>query len=300
MGKYMVFIGGLQYSATEKTLYNYFQKFGKVLESQIARNHRNNTSKGFGFIEFAEKKSLDLVLSNPEHLIEGRYVDCQSAHKDQSRKKKKQNLKDRRVFVSDLSPNASNELLSSHFSKFGALRSAYVIKDPETSLCKGYGFVLFEEENSAVLASKISSQKIRGEVVQVKRYKSKNQLKKVYKEEESNSSSSGSTKEDLQEKKEEIIRTNQKIKIEGRVGKKESEKQQKKKKSSKSQVVKDLRKNPRRSIRKIAINAEKQKKKSIKIIPGRFEDWHNLQITVSKKRTGMIIEKFAKGVFYYI
>lgn len=51
---------------------------------------------------------------------------------------------DHSVFVGDLAPDVSDELLSSTFSaRFASVRSAKVVIDPITRMSKGFGFVRF-------------------------------------------------------------------------------------------------------------------------------------------------------------
>ena len=59
-----------------------------------------------------------------------------------------------KLYVGNLSPETNEEMLTSLFSMFGAVAKAYIIPDPETGKCKGYGFVLMEDEAEANTAIK--------------------------------------------------------------------------------------------------------------------------------------------------
>lgn len=58
----------------------------------------------------------------------------------------------RNIYICDLPENASEELLLSLCSGCGPISSAQVIVAPESRECKGYGFVLFENQESATSA----------------------------------------------------------------------------------------------------------------------------------------------------
>ena len=177
MVKSVLFIGGLDATTNEEDLTKYFQIFGQVNKAEIVKNKTTKTSKGFGFVKFKNEKDMVKVLNHYPHVICGRKVDCQRAQDTQNKKKHKAELRDRRVFITFLPADTTNQMIEAHFSKFGALRSAYVIKNPETNKCKGYGFALFEETEDAIKATEQNTQIINGKEVQVARFKSKKQLK---------------------------------------------------------------------------------------------------------------------------
>ena len=52
-GAVELYVGNLAYEVDERELESIFSKHGKVVSSRIIRNHFNNKSKGFGFVEIA-------------------------------------------------------------------------------------------------------------------------------------------------------------------------------------------------------------------------------------------------------
>lgn len=50
-----LYVGNLSYDMTEKDLQKAFQKFGNVLSTRVITNKFDGRSKGFGFIEMANK-----------------------------------------------------------------------------------------------------------------------------------------------------------------------------------------------------------------------------------------------------
>ena len=57
-----LYIGNLSYDITEKYLQEAFQKFGKVLSVRVITNKFDGRSKGFGFIEMANKSEAVLAI----------------------------------------------------------------------------------------------------------------------------------------------------------------------------------------------------------------------------------------------
>eukprot|EP00047_Mylnosiga_fluctuans_P004120 m.232798 g.232798 ORF g.232798 m.232798 type:complete len:358 (+) comp12414_c0_seq1:73-1146(+) len=56
------------------------------------------------------------------------------------------------IFIRGLKADATDELLQTLCNKYGTIVSAKAIVDRETHMCKGYGFVLFERQDSAAAA----------------------------------------------------------------------------------------------------------------------------------------------------
>ncbi|XP_010535542.1 PREDICTED: cold-inducible RNA-binding protein B [Tarenaya hassleriana] len=58
------------------------------------------------------------------------------------------------LFVSRLSFYTTERSLKQLFSRFGAVKDARLVRDPQTGRPKGFGFVAFESENDAQKALK--------------------------------------------------------------------------------------------------------------------------------------------------
>jgi RNA-binding protein Musashi len=68
-----MFVGGLNWETTEESLKNYFSKFGEVVDCTVMRDNVTGRSRGFGFLDFAEAKSVNRVLAE-EHFLDGKIV----------------------------------------------------------------------------------------------------------------------------------------------------------------------------------------------------------------------------------
>lgn len=58
----------------------------------------------------------------------------------------------KKLYVGNLSPEANDALLKALFSMFGTVEHAYIIPDPRTGQCKGYGFVVMGSDVEAEAA----------------------------------------------------------------------------------------------------------------------------------------------------
>lgn len=69
----------------------------------------------------------------------------------------------KKLYVGNLSPQATSDSLKTLFSMFGTVDKAYIIPDPATGKCKGYGFVIMSSDAAAQAAVKALNGKKCGE-----------------------------------------------------------------------------------------------------------------------------------------
>lgn len=70
-----LYIGNLAYSIDEKEIKKLFREFGKVTSVRLIKNKFNGKSKGYGFVEMADRKDSDSAirdLNNTE--VRGRRI----------------------------------------------------------------------------------------------------------------------------------------------------------------------------------------------------------------------------------
>lgn len=70
-----LYIGNLAYSLGEQELRERFERFGRVLDCRIIKDHLTNQSKGFGFIEMENpEEACAAIDSLNEAEINGRKI----------------------------------------------------------------------------------------------------------------------------------------------------------------------------------------------------------------------------------
>jgi RNA recognition motif-containing protein len=57
-----IYIGNVDYGATEEDLKEAFQSCGEIARVTIIKNMRTGHSKGVAFIEFMDKSSVDIAM----------------------------------------------------------------------------------------------------------------------------------------------------------------------------------------------------------------------------------------------
>jgi RNA recognition motif-containing protein len=137
-------VGGIPAVMTEEDIERHFAGICRVSKVRIMREKKTQESKGFAFVTLADAASIPQVLAQT-HVIEGRKVDVQLASRKSEKKDWKDEQKKKRVFVSNLPGQISNDELAKFFAKYGSVRNAYIIKDFMTDHSKNYGYIEFQE-----------------------------------------------------------------------------------------------------------------------------------------------------------
>jgi RNA recognition motif-containing protein len=72
-----LYIVGIPKTVSEKKVQEYFEQFGEVLDARVIHDPNKGKQKGFGFVLFANSKSLVASqATGGKHAIQGHILEC--------------------------------------------------------------------------------------------------------------------------------------------------------------------------------------------------------------------------------
>lgn len=160
-----IFIKNLDKSIDHQALYDTFKQFGKILSCKVVTDHNTGESRGFGFIHFEGQKAADMAIEKVNGMMLNNsqvYVGPFKSKGDRVDEMGKLQKEFTNLFIKNLDEKLSEDDLEKHFSKFGKITSRKIEKD-DSEKSKGFGFVAFEDSESARSAvDEMNGKKIEG------------------------------------------------------------------------------------------------------------------------------------------
>ena len=142
-----LFVGGLYYQE-ENDINDYFVQFGEVVQAQLLRHKQTGRSRGFAFVTMVDPDgAVKKAVLSKRHEIKGQYVDVKPAEDGKTRERVEQNTA--KLFVGGIEGTVSTEELRDFFQNYGPIKEAVVLKNINTNVSRGFGFVTFEDRNLA-------------------------------------------------------------------------------------------------------------------------------------------------------
>lgn len=172
-----VFVGRLSWNVDNDWLASEFAECGEVTSARVQMDRNTGKSRGFGYVTFATAEAVEKALALTGKEIDGRPINVdKSIEKDQSavREKRAKAFGDTPsapssvLFVGNLSFDASEDMLWEAFSEYGSVKSVRMPTDRESGRPKGFGYVEFEDIESAKKAHEgLVGQEIAGRAIRL-------------------------------------------------------------------------------------------------------------------------------------
>ncbi|XP_062917296.1 probable RNA-binding protein 23 [Mobula hypostoma] len=136
-------------------LERFFSSVGKVRDVKIISDRSSRRSKGIAYVEFYSVDSVPQAISLSGTKLLGVPIIIQASQAEKNRPDPgvghPQIAGDGplRLYVGSLHANITQDMLRAIFTPFGKIDSLHLIKDPQTGISKGYGFVTFADSECA-------------------------------------------------------------------------------------------------------------------------------------------------------
>ncbi|XP_026819241.1 heterogeneous nuclear ribonucleoprotein 87F-like [Rhopalosiphum maidis] len=163
-----LFIGGLNFQTTNKSLRDFFEQWGKVEAAFVKRNPQTKQSRGFGFVTYSQSYMVDQAMSNTPHRIDGREVETKIALPRSVINEPNNTIDVKKVFVSGISEQSEHDIFE-YFRQFGNINFLKIVSDNYTGKIKGFGFIKYDVKASADKVLSIRSHLVAGGKLNVKK-----------------------------------------------------------------------------------------------------------------------------------
>jgi len=164
-----IFVGGFRIDTEEPELYKHFSAFGTISDVMIIRNRTTNISKGYGFISTRSTQTYERIMAT-KHELNGRILDCFPGFKKNGNPELFEKICGLKIFVGGVSVETTDKDLWDYFATYGAVRKAYVIRDPHTNRSRKFGFVIMEKEEDVLRVLNSNQHRVKNNIVTIKRF----------------------------------------------------------------------------------------------------------------------------------
>ncbi|ESR41140.1 splicing factor CC1-like protein [Citrus sinensis] len=157
-----VFAYQMPLKATERDVYEFFSKAGKVRDVRLIMDRNSRRSKGVGYIEFYDVMSVPMAIALSGQLLLGQPVMVKPSEAEKNLVQSNTSAGgtatgpygaiDRKLYVGNLHFNMTETQLRKLFEPFGPVELVQLPLDTETGQCKGFGFVQFAQLEHAKAA----------------------------------------------------------------------------------------------------------------------------------------------------
>ncbi|CAL1379909.1 unnamed protein product [Linum trigynum] len=152
-----VFAYQMPLKATERDVYEFFSKAGKVRDVRLIMDRNSRRSKGVGYIEFYDVMSVPMAIALSGQPLFGQPVMVKPSEAEKNLVQSNATGAatgpygpvDRKLYVGNLHFNMTEMQLRQLFEPFGTVELVQLPLDLETGQCKGFGFVQFAQVESA-------------------------------------------------------------------------------------------------------------------------------------------------------
>ncbi|CAJ2676912.1 unnamed protein product [Trifolium pratense] len=153
--------------ATERDVYEFFSKAGKVRDVRLIMDRNSRRSKGVGYIEFYDAMSVPMAIALSGQLLLGQPVMVKPSEAEKNLVQSNASsgaagvvgpygAVDRKLYVGNLHFNMTEANLREIFEPFGQIEVVQLPLDMETGHCKGFGFVQFAHLEHAKAAQSLN------------------------------------------------------------------------------------------------------------------------------------------------
>ena len=138
-----LYVGNIDSRVDEESLWELFVQCGPLTSVSLPRDRITSSHHGFAFVEFKSADDADFALRCLNMIrLYGKPIRCNKSSNAEKTNRGTDNGAN--LFVSGLASDVDEAYLADAFSSFGQVIFAKIMRDPETMISKGFGFVALD------------------------------------------------------------------------------------------------------------------------------------------------------------
>ncbi|KAK2962877.1 putative Splicing factor 3B subunit 4 [Blattamonas nauphoetae] len=144
-----IYVGDLDQKVNETLLFELFTQVGPVVHVNIPKDRLNGVHQGYGFVEFKTEEDAEYAIKVMTGVkLYGKQIKVAETSHDKKVLDVGANL-----FIGNLAPDVTAQILYDTFSRFGTMiNSPKIMTDPITGQSKGFGFISYDSFEASDLA----------------------------------------------------------------------------------------------------------------------------------------------------
>jgi heterogeneous nuclear ribonucleoprotein A1/A3 len=140
-----LFVANLNIQTTEESLRAYFIKYGQVIDAVIVKEPKTNKTRCYGFVTFQRAFSVDDVMKQRPHTVDGREIETKRATPREEVGKPGAGVTTKQLFVGGIKEGMTEENLREVFGQYGSIKDTNIMRDKDTNAIRGFAFVTFDD-----------------------------------------------------------------------------------------------------------------------------------------------------------
>lgn len=165
-----IFLTGLSGLTKKKKLLEFLKlKFQGV----ISINLPNKRNSGYAFIQIESEDAVKRILEVKTFTFEDRELQLTPFIARNNLEKFREELNSRRVFVSKIPKNWTDDKFREFFALFGDLENAYIIRRRKNKKSRGFGFAVYKEKGTALQVASQEFVSFKDRIMMVKMHEPK-------------------------------------------------------------------------------------------------------------------------------
>ncbi|XP_057637013.1 heterogeneous nuclear ribonucleoprotein A1-like [Chionomys nivalis] len=139
-----LFIGGLSFETTDKSLRSHFEQWGTLT---VMRDPNTKRSRGFGFVTYATVEEVDCAMNARPHTVDGRVVEPKRAVTREDSQRPGTHLTVKKIFVGGIKEDTEEHHLRDYFKQYGKIEVTEIMTDRGSGKKRGFAFVTFDDHD---------------------------------------------------------------------------------------------------------------------------------------------------------